>query len=84
MKYSGLIFLILCSWAWPAMAVTPAEDIATTILLRGYDCGGKQVRAIDQKEDARGNKIIRATCPNGVRYQINISADGRVRVKPLR
>jgi len=84
MKYIGISVLFLCAWSMPAQAVTPAEDIATTILLRGYDCGGKQVSAIDQQQDGRGNKTIRATCPNGVRYQIDISADGRVQVKPLR
>ncbi|MDX8407447.1 MAG: hypothetical protein R8L58_03575 [Mariprofundaceae bacterium] len=83
MKYIGISALLLCAWSTPAQAVTPAEDIATTILLRGYDCGGKQVSAIKETQDASGNKIIQATCPNGMRYEIKITADGRVKVKPL-
>jgi len=83
MRYTGIIILLLCAWSIPVQAVTPAEDIATTILLRGYDCGGKQARNIKEMLDAAGNKTIQATCPNGVRYQINISADGRVKVKPV-
>jgi len=66
-----------------AGAVTEAEDIATTIKLRGYDCGGRAVHAISQSEDARGNSTIRATCPNGIRYQIVVTSDGRMRVTPL-
>ena len=84
MKHLLLTIFALSLSAAPALAVTPAEDIATTIMLRGYDCGGRQVTNIDEQADRMGNKTIRATCPNGVRYQINISADGRVQVKPLR
>jgi len=75
---------MLLAWAPPAAAVTRAEDIATTIMLRGHPCGGRQVSAISEREDARGNKTIRATCPNGIRYQIRVSRDGRVTVTPLR
>jgi len=66
-----------------AEAVTEAQDIAATILLRGYDCGGRQVSQINKRTDNRGNQTIQATCPNGVRYQINIAADGHVTVSPL-
>ena len=65
-----------------AQAVTPSEDIATTIRLRGYDCG-RQVSNISEQQDAQGNKIVQATCTNGTRYQITISAQGRVSVQPL-
>jgi len=74
-----LVFLL----ASPAWAVSKAEDIATTIMLRGHACGGKQVTHIQQKQDAKGNQTIRATCPNGVRYQIDVSAAGMVKVHPL-
>jgi len=86
MKYViGVLGLLISTWLpLSAYAVTPAEDIASTILLRGFDCGGRQVSNIEQEEDASGRKTIRATCPNGVRYQIDISTDGRVQVKPLR
>jgi len=84
MKYILIAIFATSLWVVPASAVTPAEDIASTILLRGYDCGGKQVSQIDEQQDGRGNKTIRATCPNGVRYQIDVSTDGRVSVKPLR
>jgi len=60
-----------------------AEDIATTIKLRGHDCGGKQVSNINERKDGQGGTTIQATCPNGVRYQIQVSAAGRVSVKPL-
>jgi hypothetical protein len=65
-----------------AQAVTPSEDIATTIRLRGYDCG-RQVSNISEQMDGQGNKIVRATCANGVRYQIIVSSQGRVSVQPL-
>jgi len=76
-------FCVILLYSGSAWAVSQAEDIATTIMLRGQACGGKSVHQISQKEDAHGNQIIRATCPNGVRYQIRVSADGRVQVKPL-
>lgn len=66
-----------------AQAVTQAEDIATTINLRGYECGGRSVSNISEREDGAGGKIITATCPNGKRYRIDISASGRVAVTPL-
>jgi hypothetical protein len=66
-----------------AQAVTMAEDLATTIKLRGYDCGGRQVSNISEQQDAQGNKIVRATCPNGIRYQITVTPEGRMRVQPL-
>ena len=65
-----------------AQAVTPAGDIATTIRLRGYECG-RQVSNINERVDAQDNKIVQATCPNGVRYQIIVSPQGRVSVQPL-
>jgi len=66
-----------------AYAVPMAEDVATTIKLRGFDCGGRQVSNLNQQQDAQGNKTIQATCPNGVRYQIYISASGRISVSRL-
>ncbi len=83
MKMTSLFVLIaLGAWAPVAMAVTPAEDIATTIMLRGYDCGGKNVTDIQEQTDAQGNRTIRATCPNGKRYQIDV-INGRLTVRPL-
>jgi hypothetical protein len=79
-----LVILMVAAWTPVSQAVTPAEDIATTIMLRGHACGGKQVTQISEREDAQGNKTIRATCPNGVRYQIDISREGRVKVRPLK
>jgi len=79
-----LIAVILSVFMVPAAyAVSTAVVIATTIKLRGYDCGGRAVSNISQTQDARGNKTIKATCPNGIRYQINVSSDGRVSVRPL-
>jgi len=79
----GVLWMLALLLVSPAWAVSQAEDIATTIMLRGYACGGKQVTQIQQKEDGKGNQTIRATCPNGVRYQIDVSAAGQVKVHPL-
>jgi len=80
-----IMFITLLSlWMAPnAYAISSAEDIATTIKLRGHDCGGKQVSQIQQQQDAQGNQTIQATCPNGMRYQVHVSATGRVSVKRL-
>jgi energy-coupling factor transporter transmembrane protein EcfT len=82
MKYIRMMIFLALMMPATAYAVTMAEDIATTILLRGYDCGGKQVSAVSESEDGKGNKTILATCPNGKRYKINVSYDGRVVVTP--
>jgi len=66
-----------------AYAVSNAEDIATTIKLLNYDCGGRAVHGISETQDAKGNRVIQATCPNGVRYQIIVSSDGRMQVQRL-
>jgi len=66
-----------------ASAVTKAEDIATTIMLRGQPCGGNAVTDISEQKDAAGNTVILATCPNGKRYQVDVSSSGRVSVKPI-
>jgi len=79
-----LIAVILMIFMAPAAyAVTEAEDIATTIILRGYDCGGRAVSNISKTQDAQGNRTILATCPNGVRYQVTVSAGGRMRVQAI-
>lgn len=84
MKYL-LIGIISCLMLLPvqASAVTQGQDIATTIKLRGYECGGRSVSNIREREDGRGGKVITATCPNGKRYRIKITASGRVTVRPL-
>jgi len=74
----ALLFLPL-----QADAVTMAEDIATTIMLRGHPCGGSAASQVSETRDGAGNRTIQATCPNGKRYQVNVSSDGRVTVKPL-
>ena len=79
----SVLWVLSFLWVTSAWAVSQAEDIATTIMLRGHACGGKQVTQIQQKEDGKGNQTIRATCPNGVRYQIDVSAAGQVKVHPL-
>jgi len=66
-----------------ASAVTKAEDIATTIMLRGQPCGGNAVSAISEQKDAAGNTVIKATCPNGKRYRVDVSSSGRVSVTPI-
>jgi len=66
-----------------AFAVTRAEDIATTIMLRGYICGGRVVSDITETQDDAGSKTVTATCPNGQRYRIDVSHDGRVVVTPI-
>ncbi len=77
----GLFLLGMTPNAW---AVTDAQDIATTIRLRGYECGGDAVTNIRESTDASGTRTILATCPNGKRYRIVVSPEGRVSVQPAR
>jgi len=86
MKYILSMMALLAVAAMPgeAFAVTQAEDIATTIMLRGQPCGGKTVSNISETKDAAGNTVIKATCPNGQRYRIDVSANGRVTVTPIK
>ena len=67
-----------------ASAVTKAEDIATTIMLRGQPCGGHAVSNISEVKDEAGTTVRKATCPNGTRYRIDVGANGRVSVTPIR
>jgi len=67
----------------PAWAVTKAEDIAAAIILRGHDCGGKEVANIKESKTPDGGQLITATCPNGKRYRIDVSPDGRLTVRAL-
>jgi len=76
-------WLILLFLPQAAAAVTYEEDIATTIILRGHDCGGRTVSEVREETDDAGGKTIWATCPNGRRYRIEIRED-RVRVTPVR
>jgi hypothetical protein len=76
----GLLLMGLVPNAW---AVTDAQDIATTIKLRGYECGGDAVTNIRESTDASGTRTIVATCPNGKSYRIVVSPKGRVSVQPL-
>jgi len=79
---SSFLLLLTLPLVPAAQAVTKAEDIATTIMLRGQPCGGSAVHDISESRDAAGNTVIQATCPNGRRYRIEVSSDGRVRVTP--
>ena len=64
--------------------VTSAQDIATTIKLMGYECGGNTVNHVSESTDAKGTRTIVATCPNGRRYRIVVSPQGKVTVRPAR
>ncbi len=83
----GILGLVLPS---SAFAVHNAEDIAITIMLRGQPCGGMTasggmtVSDITETHDNAGNRTITATCPNGRRYRIDVSHDGRVVVTPIK
>jgi len=83
MKRVLLALLAMVFMIPAAHAVTRAEDIATTIILRGHACPGRTVSNISERVDGAGNKTIQATCPNGARYQVNVSTDGRVSVQRL-
>ena len=78
----GLLALATVGIALPVAAVTPAEDIAAIIMLRGYPCGGA---VVEMKEvvSENGARTITATCPNDSKYQIEVSAKGKVTVTPL-
>jgi len=75
--------LLATGFSQSAQAVTAAEDIAVTIMLRGFECGGNAVTDIEESEQADGVKIITATCPNGIRYRIHITEAGRLTVEPI-
>jgi len=79
----AMIVAVMAGLPSAAFAVTKAEDIATTIMLRGQPCGGRAVSGITETQDNAGNKTITATCPNGRRYRIDVSRDGRVVVTPI-
>ncbi len=66
----------------PVAAVTPAEDIAAIIMLRGHPCGGAVVK-MKEVVSENGTRTITATCPNKSKYQIDVSAKGKVTVTPL-
>lgn len=78
---TGLLLAATPGLAW---AVTKAEDIAATIMLRGYPCGGSAVSDIQERKRDDGGTVITATCPNGKRYRIVVTGEGRVKVEPLR
>jgi len=80
----GLLLCFIAAVPASAFAVTKAEDIATTIMLRGQPCGGNAVSNISERKDAAGNTTITATCPNGKRYRIDVTSGGRVSVTLIR
>ena len=71
---------LLLPWA-SLQAVTPAEDIATTIVLRGHPCGQTVTDVTEVKNDD-GSMVIQATCPDGKRYRVDVSKAGKVKVTP--
>jgi len=83
MRRTILLLVLLMVPAAAAVAVTKAQDIATTIMLRGHPCGGTAVTNISEIKDKAGNKLITATCPNGKRYRIRVTPQGQLSVKPL-
>ncbi|MGH8652339.1 MAG: hypothetical protein ACREYE_09270 [Gammaproteobacteria bacterium] len=78
-----LLFLFPLLVAIPALAVMPEEDVATTITLRGHQCGGPATN-VQERQDAEGNKTVVVLCPNGSRYRIDVTKDGRLTVTPIR
>ena len=80
----GLCLVGLVPLTPNAWAVTSAQDIATTIRLMGYECGGNTVSQVSESTDAKGTRTIVATCPNGKRYRIVVSPQGKVHVQPVR
>ncbi len=79
------IIIITLGFALPssAFAVHNARDIATAIVLRGQSCGGMTVSNIKETSDKAGNRTVTATCPNGQRYRIDVSHDGRMVITPI-
>ena len=83
MKKLCLVALFMVLVVPSAYAMHMDEDIAITIKLRGFDCGGNKVHNITETRDGAGNQITEATCPNGIRYRIVVTPNGRLRVQPL-
>ncbi len=86
MKTLMLVAVVTLSFVLPAsaFAVHNAKDIATAIVLRGHPCGGMTVSNIRETRDSAGNRTITATCPNGQRYRIYVSYDGKMVITPIR
>ena len=61
-----ILFVIMAALVLPvqAHAVTPAEDIATTIMLRGHPCG-PAVTQIQEQSDARATEPFVRPAPTG-------------------
>ena len=68
-----LVLAALCSRPAPAIAaVTLSEDLTAVIMLLGLPCG--QVTSAQQRAE---NDYL-AVCADGNRYQVFVSAEGRV------
>ena len=64
--------------------VTIEEDIATMLILKGFDCGGKAVKTINSDTtNEAGNRNVNATCPNGNNFNISVSKKGKISVTKL-
>lgn len=86
MKFIRIVYALLAvatiGMASPVAAVTPAEDIAAIIMLRGHPCGGPVVE-MNEVVSEDGSRTITAVCPNDSKYRIKVSAKGKVTVTPL-
>jgi len=84
MKLRKLIIALACFsiTSSPVFAVEEAEDIATTIKLRGYDCPSREVQSLVKQDNPDGSKQVDAICNNGKRYRITVDTKGRLRVTP--
>ena len=61
-----IAFFIALLLPFSSYAVTIEEDIATMLILKGFDCGGKTVQKINSDiTDDNGTRLVNATCPNG-------------------
>ena len=78
-----MVTMALLLMAPSAHAVSSGVDVATTIKLRGYDCGGRSASNVSETRDGQGNQVITASCPNGKRYRIVVTPQGRLSVQPL-
>jgi len=79
---TAIAFFIALLLSFGSYAVTIEEDIATMLILKGFDCGGKTVQKINSDmTDDNGTRLVNATCPNGNTFNISVSKKGKITVE---
>ncbi len=79
---TAITFALALLLPFSSYAVTIEEDIATMLILKGFDCGGNAVKNINSDAtDDNGTRLVNATCPNGNTFNISVSKKGKITVE---